>query len=323
MSVLKQLKFAVIGCGAVSNASHLPALNHLESAELVALVDLDYGLAKALAKDFKALAFQNHQELKGLVDAAIVATPNSTHQAISCDLLEMGIHAICEKPLALNKSSAHQIYSTARKNDTRIMAGQSRRFGAQISMINQIIRKGLLGKITALEASLGGDISGWNSKTPFREGTRKAGGGVLYDAGIHLVDLAIWLLQEGIADLNCSLEYINKWAVEDNAYLRLKTISGTDVRLACSFTWGLSRKITVRGERGWIKADLNDTSKAELFVKSRLCEKSGIQIIEFPPNDPYSTQIQHFCEAILNDTPFLIREKEILQGLDIINDCFQ
>jgi hypothetical protein len=95
------MRFGVVGCGAISTLYQLPALGRSSDATLVAAVDVDAGHAAAVARRFGATeSFTDHRALVGRVDAALVATPNTTHADIACDLLAQGVHVLCEKPLA-------------------------------------------------------------------------------------------------------------------------------------------------------------------------------------------------------------------------------
>jgi len=123
-----KLKVAVIGHG------HLGKW-HCEKAQSSDLTTLEYivesnedswPLIKKKYPDLNIL--KSHHQLKGKIDAAIVATPTFTHAVLVTDLLKMGIHVFCEKPLCLSSNEAHELENLARKNKLLLQVGHSERF---------------------------------------------------------------------------------------------------------------------------------------------------------------------------------------------------
>jgi predicted dehydrogenase len=317
------LRFAVIGCGTISQLSHLPAIQKVQQAQLVSVVDRDYDWASAIAKKFKARAVKDYRDLVGQIDAAIVATPNSTHAQISSDLLLAGVHVLCEKPLATSVADAEAMFLAARRGGARLMAGQSRRFGQQMRVLKKLIDSGALGKINHLNISLGGDITRWPARTDYRRQFSLSGGGVLIDTGVHLIDMALWLLSDTPKNVSCHMLRVNQWEVEDNAEVVMEMRAGIGVHLACSYTWGLSGMLYADGERGWARVVLNDTKMVEFFSSlARVCQRAGVQTLTFPENNPYVNQLAHFCQALLEQRPFIVSDYEIIEGLRVLETCY-
>ncbi|TVP58435.1 MAG: gfo/Idh/MocA family oxidoreductase, partial [Gemmatimonadales bacterium] len=92
---------ALIGCGAISESFHLPALRQVRDGSLdLVLVDPDESRARALAEVHGTSQYaRSHREFEGRVDAAIIASPHHTHVPIARDLVEAGIPVLSEKPL--------------------------------------------------------------------------------------------------------------------------------------------------------------------------------------------------------------------------------
>jgi predicted dehydrogenase len=106
----------MIGAGWWPNTMHMPALAGCSQANVVAVCDLIPERAEALAKKYSVPhTFSDYKELlaSGLCEAVIVATTNDTHYPITMDALNCGLHAICEKPLALNYAHASEMAATA------------------------------------------------------------------------------------------------------------------------------------------------------------------------------------------------------------------
>src|SRR4051794_39425130 len=102
---MQKLRIAVVGCGAVAQIHHLPALAASENAEAVLLVDNDESRARALAERFGVPGVTtDFREIPGRADAAIVALPNNLHAPVAIELLRRGVPVLVEKPMAMTSA---------------------------------------------------------------------------------------------------------------------------------------------------------------------------------------------------------------------------
>src|SRR6266568_5040369 len=118
MSTEKRVNIGMIGAGWWANTMHMPALAACEQANVVAVCDLIPERAEALAQKYHIpRTFTDYKELlaSGLCEAVIVAITNDAHYPVTMVVLDHGLHAICEKPLALNYAQAAEMAATARK----------------------------------------------------------------------------------------------------------------------------------------------------------------------------------------------------------------
>src|SRR5215210_5119202 len=91
----------LIGCGAISEALHLPGLAmHPKIIASAVCIDPNLSRAKAMATKFGAArAVARYDEVIDSLDGAIVAVPPALHYPVTMDLVAAGIHTLCEKPL--------------------------------------------------------------------------------------------------------------------------------------------------------------------------------------------------------------------------------
>ena len=214
---MKRIRFGVVGCGAVSEIYHVPAIAHCESAALTAMVDTVPERAAEVARRFRAeTSLTDHRQLVGKVDAALIATSNTTHADIACHLLEHGVHVLCEKPMATTTADVGRMFAAAARGGTRLMAGHSRRFNPNLELAKALIVGGRIGTLESVGAALGSPYGSWPTRTDFRRQRTLSGGGVLLDLGIHLIDLAIWLGGEAKMLRYESSDTLG-WGVENDA----------------------------------------------------------------------------------------------------------
>jgi predicted dehydrogenase len=173
------------------------------------------------------------------LDGIVIATPSALHGMQSIAALERGLAVFCQKPLARNGIEAARVIDVARRADRLLALDVSYRYTDAIAKMSELVRSGALGRIYAA------DLIFHNAYGPDKDwyyDRELAGGGCVIDLGIHLVDLALWLLDwPNVTSVDsrcyCRGEPLAACpeAVEDYAVASLELQSGAVVRLACSW----------------------------------------------------------------------------------------
>jgi predicted dehydrogenase len=81
------------------------------------------------------------------IDAAVVATPVSTHHPIAKRLLEAGKHVLVEKPMAASIAEAEDLHRIAQERRLVLMAGHTFLYTAAVNKMRDLIASGELGHI--------------------------------------------------------------------------------------------------------------------------------------------------------------------------------
>jgi predicted dehydrogenase len=190
-------------------------------------------------------------------------------------------------------------------------------------MLKRILDEGWLGRLEGVSGGLGGPYEDSQRRTDFRRDRRLSGGGVLVDLGVHLIDLAIWIAGGSPEIVGYESSRAPGWGVETDAEVVLAFPTGARAALICSFTHALSPVLTVRGSDGWARAPMYDTGT--LVVQSRharVCRRSGMQELVLSDAPLFEHQIEHFCQAILDESDFLVRDDEVRTGIEVIERCY-
>ena len=123
------LRLAIVGCGAVAERCHLPALALSGKARPTILGDANLTRARELARRFSVPGTtDDYRTIFGQVDAAIVALPHYLHAPVSADLLSHGIHVLVEKPMATTAAECDTMIEAANKSGVTLAVGIVRRF---------------------------------------------------------------------------------------------------------------------------------------------------------------------------------------------------
>jgi predicted dehydrogenase len=121
------IRVAVIGAGQFGQ-NHLRVVRESPDAELTAIVD----------KDPAKAPIQDHRELYGKVDAAIISAPTIFHTEIGCDLLASGIDVLVEKPIAPDLASADRLIETAERHGRILQVGHLERFNPAVIALESV-----------------------------------------------------------------------------------------------------------------------------------------------------------------------------------------
>jgi predicted dehydrogenase len=316
---MRPLRFAVVGCGAIARTCHLPALRQSPAAELVAVVDSDLGWAREVARRFGAShACSAGAELGGRVDAAIVATPNGTHASVAVGLLQQGIHVLCEKPLCTTVADAQRLLASAPAG-TRLMPAHVRRFQANLRLARQMLDDGVIGEPQRLTVSQSSLTGAWSSRTAYRSDPALAGGGVLIELGVHLIDLALWFCGGRVAGVESQLTAAADARLETDAQLALRFAGGATAEVSVSERLVLPRLLRVEGSEGWLSVGLDEEDPVVFFGRrARVCRRGGAQRAWAPGGDPFARQIDEFVACVRGGAPFPVPDADVLCGLEII-----
>jgi len=128
---MKPIRAAVIGAGAFGR-NHVRVLRHLAGVELAGICDTNQERAAALAAEYSCPIFPSVDALLGKVDAAVVATPTSTHAEIARSLLEAGIDVLVEKPIAQTSADGQALAELAERTGRILQVGHLERFNPAV-----------------------------------------------------------------------------------------------------------------------------------------------------------------------------------------------
>jgi predicted dehydrogenase len=144
---VKKIRVAVVGAGQFGR-NHVRVAREAEQAELIAVVDTDSGRATEAAQG--CLTLTDHRDLRGLVDAAIIAAPTSLHADIGCDLMEAGIDVLVEKPITSDLASAARLVQTAARYGRILQVGHLERYNPAVLALEPIVKHPLFFEIHRL-----------------------------------------------------------------------------------------------------------------------------------------------------------------------------
>lgn len=338
----KKLKIAIIGVGGIATGAHLPGYAKMDNVEIVAVCDIISERAKAVAEKYCIPGvYTDYKDVLKIesLDAVDICTPNYLHATIACEALKAGLHVFCEKPDAVSIAEAERMKTAAERSGKVLMVMRNNRYWPTSRFLRRYIEDGKMGEIYAARC-------GWQRRRgiPGRGGwfTTKAlsGGGPLIDLGVHMIDLAIWLMGNPTPvavsgcvynrfansdDISDSVEskYGDRKAdgifdVEDLAMGFLRFDNSACMQIEFSWASNIEREqyfVELRGDKAgsmWSSVD----QKLKIYT-----EAYGSTVDYFPNAENqncvpvHEANLRHFADVLLNGTePMFVPQ----QGVDMI-----
>jgi predicted dehydrogenase len=317
------LKVGITGCGAITEIAHLPALTKHPMAEIFGIVDRNEARARSLAKKFAiSRYFADYEDLYEHVDAVIIALPNNLHAKTTIDFLKKNINVLCEKPMATTVNDCISMMKAEKDSESMMMIGHNRRFMSNVMFAKKIIEIGALGTIESYECKVG-SIFKWPAQTDFYFKKSRAGGGVLIDMGVHIIDLTLWFFGDVSGHLGYQAEDVMKRGVEDNATLDMIHNDSIRGSITLSRTEKLENTMKIKGTDGHLKFGIFDTTLFHL--SSRIAKVSShVDLVDVNTkrNDPFRDQFTHFVHCIRSGKKSLVSGEEGSKVIEIVERCY-
>jgi len=257
-------RVAVIGLGEAGATIHLPALQRVSDVVIVGAADPVESRRNAAASKFGIPVFANPAELLSATrpDLVIVASPPSLHAEHCIVAMDAGADVLCEKPFAASVAEARDILAHADAKGRQIAVNHEFRAMPIFRDLIETVRKESRGPALvqvwqAVSQRPAGEV-GWRGQLKRRS---------LYEAGVHLVDLALQLFGESPYSVSAAFASATGSSSAPDAIV-LVTLRFSGGRLA-----QLVQRRVHRGDRQYleVRADTADASyRASFGGRARL-----------------------------------------------------
>lgn len=192
---MKEIRIGVIGAGFIGRV-HLERFGALDGVRLAGLSDMAPELATAAASKYGVEKLYPSAEAlieSDEIDAVVVAVPNKHHAPLTVRALERGKHVLVEKPMALNGEAAREIVDAGKRAGVTLMVAHQMRWLPEPQLAKRMVEAGELGDVYNAKCGMWRrkNIPGWGS---WFTRMAESGGGPMIDIGVHVLDMAMWLL---------------------------------------------------------------------------------------------------------------------------------
>ena len=319
----EKIRYAVVGLGHIAQTAALPAFQHAENSELVALVTGSPDKVKQLSKRYgvKAYAYKDMETAieRENVDAVYIATPNSLHREQTERAARAGSHVLCEKPMAASERDCEAMIEVTKQNKVKLMIAYRLHFHDANLHAVEIARSGKLGEVRCFDSLFGLQVHGENIRLQ-----KNLGGGTLFDIGIYCINAARYLFRDeptevvGLTANNGEKRFSE---VEEMAGAILRFPQERLAIFTCSFGSAGVGYYSLVGTKGNLRLEnayeYRGSSKCIVTIKGRQTEKV------FKAGDQFASELIYFSDCIMNDRAPEPSGREGLADVRVINAIYE
>ena len=305
---MQNLRIGIAGYGIVGKRRH-KSLSKIKNIKVVAICD------KRIKKEYisnTGIKFLNNYKniFDEKIDAIIICMTNDIAPLVTLDAIKNNIHTFCEKPPGRNMQDILKVVREYKKKpNLKLMYGFNHRYHYSIDYAKNIIEKKKYGKIISLRGVYGKSKMITFNQNDWRTKRKIAGGGVLLDQGIHLIDLMRYF----VGDFNEVKSFVSndywKFDVEDNVYAIMKTSNNIFASIQSSATqWKHVFNLEINFEKALlILSGLKTSSKSygnetlKIIKKNMIGYKNNEIIKKFKIDRSMDIEINKFIDSIIND----------------------
>jgi len=276
---MNKIRIAVVGVGEFGR-NHVRVVRQSPRAELVAVVDTDSARAAETAAANGCAAFTDVRELKGKIDAAIVAAPTSAHSDAGSALMEAGIDVLVEKPIAPDLASADRLIQAAEASGRILQVGHLERFNPAVIALEKAARLPLFFEIHRLSVF----------------SSRSLDVDVVLDLMIHDIDILLSLVPNEIAEIRAAGISILTPKV-DIANVRLEFHGGCVANLTASrVSTDRVRKLRLFQPHQYISVDYGRQDAAVFSVGAN--RQISFEQLPVTKAEPLALQLDSFLDCV-------------------------
>jgi len=298
-------RVGLIGGGEVARG-HLEGLGELGNVQVVGVAEIDPERRGWLEQAYRVKTYADYRDMlaKENLDIAIVGLPHYLHLEASLDAFSAGAHVLLEKPMEITVERCDQIIDGARKHGRKLFIGHTQRYIAQNRLAKEVAYSGEIGELIKVH-----ELLAWRYFTQGRPRwfleKEKAGGGILMNLGVHLIDLASWFLNSRVCRVFARVGYHKEFVTADSEETVLLEFENGKVATLCISGYGGDRQSNdAIGTEGLVNFSMDgevvvrrNVSDAEKYGRT---EERKVPIAERP--NAMKLEMQELIRAIETDT---------------------
>lgn len=340
---MNELRVGITGYGVVGTRRH-EVIDQLPNAHVVAIADRKFD---AVPAEHNGVQYFRHTEqlLEADIDALFVCLPNNIAPDVTIAGLERGLHVFCEKPPGRTVADIRRVIAVEQQQPgKKLKYGFNHRYHGSVRDALQVVSTGELGHVLSLRGVYGKSaMIPWPRRASptddehddavWRTSRAVAGGGILLDQGIHMVDL-MRTFAGGEFTKVMSMIRNSYWNhdVEDNAYALMGTTDGVVAMLHSTATqWRhtFSLEISLADgalELAGILSGTRSYGEESLTTAYRGDADQGRprqQRTTYIHDTSWNDEVVDFLDAIENDTPIAIgTSDDALKTMELVYQIY-
>jgi predicted dehydrogenase len=297
----RKVRYVVVGAGNIAQVAVLPAFAHAgENSELVGIVSSDTEKRGVLAQRYGVTHLAGYDGLERLLaesraDAVYIAVPNSMHRELTERAARVGVHVLCEKPMAETIDDCLAMINVCKEHDVRLMIAYRLHFEPATLSAIALAQSGKLGDLRLFSSVFSQDVRAGDVRTQ-----GELAGGALYDMGVYPINAVRNLFRdepvEVLASCQTGDERFHEVDATTTAILRFP--EGRVAQLTASLTAASVSTYRLVGTKGdlWVEPAF-DYSRA---LRHQVTLGGETTTHTFPLGDQFAPEIVYFSSCVLD-----------------------
>ncbi len=294
----RPIRYAVVGLGAIAQTSVLPAFANCRRAELVALITDDPVKAKTLARKYRishVAGYDGYEQILRAadIDAVYICLPNHLHREYCERAARVGVHVLCEKPLATSSADGEAMIRTCAAHGVKLMVAYRLHLEKANLTAIKTVRDGRIGDPRCFTSSFSFQVRPGDIRV-----RAETGGGVLWDLGVYCINAARFLFRaEPIEALAFVAGDDQRFAeVEASASALLRFPGERTAAFTASFAASAVDAWRLVGAKGDLALEHGYEYAAPMTLRSTIGGKTTTKT--FPIRDQFGPEIDYFADCI-------------------------
>ena len=300
----RKVRYAVVGAGNIAQVAVLPAFEHAqENSLLVALISGDPTKRELLPERYRTVeavgGYDDYERVlaEADVDAVYVATPNTLHREFTERAARIGVHVLCEKPMAPTVADCEAMIAVCREHAVKLMIAYRLHFEEANLAAIEALRAGKIGDPRIFSSVFTQQVR------PADIRTRPAlAGGAIYDMGVYPINAARYLFREEPIEVLAAVSSSGDQrfhGVDETTTAVLRFASGRVAQLTVSLGASSAGWYRVVGTEGDLHAE--PIYAYEKALRHRLTTEGKTSEREFPKRDQFAPELVEFSRCVLED----------------------
>jgi predicted dehydrogenase len=287
----------------------------------VRAIDISPDRARGFADQHGLLLSSDYQDAldDDSVDAVVLATPHSWHEAQTVRAAAAGKHVFTEKPLALSKEGAVRAIAACEQAGVVLGIGHERRFEPALLEIKDLVDGNELGTIMHIEANFSHDGLAAVKADDWRASKIESPAAAMTSMGIHLTDSFIHMLGPVSEVHAMTAKRMTASESGDVVSAHMRFESGATGSFSSILATPFFMRFHVFGSDGW--AEARDTVRPEREGVSILATRlkgADVQIREVISIDTVRANIEAFAGAAGGGLPYPVATDEMAHNIAVL-----
>lgn len=296
----RQIRYGVVGIGHIAQAAVLPAFAHaVENSTLVALFSGDPEKQRRLSRRYKVPVFSYEDFERGVreagIEAVYIALPNSLHAEFTERAAKLGVHVLCEKPMATSVEECARMISACEAANVRLMIAYRLHFEPATLAAIEAVRSGRIGEARVFNSAFSFQLAKDNIRS-----RRALGGGVLWDIGIYCLNAARNLFRTEPIEVfayTSSGRDARFLEVEEGGAVVLRFPGDRLASFTTSFGTVYTSSYELLGTNGRVRVE--NAFDYSGTIKVTIVSGGKTRHLEVGDSDQFAPELVHFSQCIL------------------------